>query len=204
MLQSRSAFRALAKNRTNSPSPSSRQGRLFPPFSRISVFHLLGSNLLLRPIELGPVDPHAMQNDCELARDRDLGLAEPVALCIAKMVKGENSTVLIVDMDDGYWIVKRIQKDDSISTLFEIISSVLISCLHEHNGTFYIDDYAQLCNKKKIDDNINIHRIKSAECVTYYKGHIYYYYNEKRVLFKDNIPVNNICIRLIYNEVKSI
>jgi hypothetical protein len=32
MLQSRSAIRALAKNRTNSPSPSSRQGRLFPPF----------------------------------------------------------------------------------------------------------------------------------------------------------------------------
>jgi len=31
MLKSRSAFR-LAKNRTNSPSPSSRQGRLFPPF----------------------------------------------------------------------------------------------------------------------------------------------------------------------------
>src|SRR6476619_7007473 len=80
MLQSRSAFRALAKNRTNSPSPSSRQGRHFPPFSGISVFYLLGSNLLLRPVELGPVDPHAMQNDCELARDRNLGLAEPVAL----------------------------------------------------------------------------------------------------------------------------
>src|SRR5882762_8613938 len=80
MLQSRSAFRALAKNRTNSPSPSSRQGRLFLPFSRISVFYSLGSNLLLRPIELGPVDPHAMQNDCELARDRDLGLAKPVTL----------------------------------------------------------------------------------------------------------------------------
>src|SRR6476661_3407082 len=73
-------FGALAKNRTNSPSPSCRQGRLFPPFSRISVFYLPGSNLLLRPVELGPVDPHAMQNDCELARDRDLGLAEPVAL----------------------------------------------------------------------------------------------------------------------------
>src|SRR6201996_4765892 len=80
MLKSRSAFRALAKNRTNSPSPSSRQGRLFPPFGRISGFCSLGSNLLLRPIELGPVDPHAMQNDCEFARDRDLGLAEPVTL----------------------------------------------------------------------------------------------------------------------------
>src|SRR6202035_4876993 len=80
MLQSRSPFQTRAKNRTNSPSPSSRQGRLFPPFGRISVFYSLGSNLLLRPIELGSVDPHAMQNDRELARDRNLGLAEPVAL----------------------------------------------------------------------------------------------------------------------------
>src|SRR6478735_4576972 len=80
MLQSRSAFRALAKNRTNSPSPSSRQGRLFPAVEQDLSILLLGSNLLLRPVELGPVDPHAMQNDCELARNRDLGLAEPVAL----------------------------------------------------------------------------------------------------------------------------
>ena len=29
---------------------------------------------------LGAVDPHAMQNDRKLARDRDFGLAEPVAL----------------------------------------------------------------------------------------------------------------------------
>ena len=41
---------------------------------------MLGSNLLLRPVELGPVDPHAMQNDRELTSDRDLGLAKPVAL----------------------------------------------------------------------------------------------------------------------------
>src|SRR6478752_2256439 len=80
MLQSRSAFRALAKNRTNSPSPSSRQGRLFPPFSRISVFYSLGGNLLLRPVELGSIDPHAMQNNRELTRDCNLGLAESVAL----------------------------------------------------------------------------------------------------------------------------
>ena len=53
-----------------------RQGVFFPPFSGISV----GSNRLLRPVELDPVDPHAMQNDCELACDRNLGLAEPVAL----------------------------------------------------------------------------------------------------------------------------
>ena len=40
----------------------------------------LGCNLLLRPVKLGSVDPHAMQNDRELTRDRNLGLAEPVAL----------------------------------------------------------------------------------------------------------------------------
>src|ERR1700760_3797597 len=79
MLQSRAAFRTLAKNRTNSPSPSSRQGRLFLPLAG-SQFYSLGSNLLLRPVKLGSVDPHAMQNDRELARDRDLGLAEPAAL----------------------------------------------------------------------------------------------------------------------------
>ena len=31
MLKSRSPFRVLAKNRTISPPPPSRQGRLFPP-----------------------------------------------------------------------------------------------------------------------------------------------------------------------------
>src|SRR5271169_3475675 len=80
MLQSRSPFRTRAKNRSNSPSPSSRLGRLFPPFGRNSVVASLGSNLLLRPVELSPVDPHAMQNDRELTRDCNLGLAEPVAL----------------------------------------------------------------------------------------------------------------------------
>ena len=39
----------------------------------------LGSNLL-RPVELGSIDPHAMQNDRELTRDCNLCLAEPVAL----------------------------------------------------------------------------------------------------------------------------
>src|ERR1700741_3900820 len=28
----------------------------------------LSSNLLVRPVELGPVDPHAVKDDCELAR----------------------------------------------------------------------------------------------------------------------------------------
>src|SRR5580704_14389658 len=80
MLQSRSPFQTRAQNRSNSPSPSSRLGRLFPPFGRNSVMPSLGSNLLLRPIELGSIDPHAMQNDRELACDRNLGLAEPVTL----------------------------------------------------------------------------------------------------------------------------
>jgi len=39
----------------------------------------LGSNLL-RPVELGSIDPHAMQNDRELTCDCNLCLAEPVAL----------------------------------------------------------------------------------------------------------------------------
>src|SRR6187549_2128483 len=80
MLQSRSGFRTRAKNLSNSPSPSSRLGRLFLPFGRNSVMPSLGSNLLLRPVELGSIDPHAMQNDRELTRDCNLCLAEPVAL----------------------------------------------------------------------------------------------------------------------------
>ena len=40
----------------------------------------LGSNLLRRPVELGSIDPHAMQNDGELTGDRNLGLAERAAL----------------------------------------------------------------------------------------------------------------------------
>src|ERR1700690_280914 len=80
MLQSRSPFRTRPKNLSTSPSPSSRLGRLFLPFGRNSVMPSLGSNLLRRPVELGSIDPHAMQNDGELTGDRNLGLAEPVAL----------------------------------------------------------------------------------------------------------------------------
>jgi hypothetical protein len=40
----------------------------------------LGSDLLRRPVELGSIDPHAMQNDGELTRDRNLGLAGPLRL----------------------------------------------------------------------------------------------------------------------------
>src|ERR1700692_402087 len=82
MLKARSSFRALAKNRTISPPPPSRQGRLFPPCRgnpMISLCALRGS-LLRRPVEFGLLDPHAVQNDRELARDSDLGLAQPVSL----------------------------------------------------------------------------------------------------------------------------
>ena len=40
--------------------------------------------LLLRPVELGSVDPHAVQNDRELARDGDCGLSEPI--CLASLM----------------------------------------------------------------------------------------------------------------------
>src|SRR6516165_11905074 len=40
----------------------------------------LRGNLLLRPVKLGSVDPHAVQNDCELARDGDCGLSQPISL----------------------------------------------------------------------------------------------------------------------------
>ena len=50
----------------------------------------LGSNLL-RPVELGSIDPHAMQNDGELTRDCNLCLAQPVALgepnCVYRKLK---------------------------------------------------------------------------------------------------------------------
>src|SRR5262245_47323314 len=82
MLQARSPFRTLAKNRTISPPPSSRQGRLFPPCRGILVISLyvLRGSLLRRPVELRSVDPHAVQNNRELAGDGDFGLAETVSL----------------------------------------------------------------------------------------------------------------------------
>src|SRR6516164_9760978 len=83
MLQSRSSIRTRAQNLSNLPSPSSRLGRLFPPCGRNSVIPLcpLNGNLLLRPVELGFVDPHAVQNDRKLARDGDfLALQRPLRL----------------------------------------------------------------------------------------------------------------------------
>jgi hypothetical protein len=58
----------------------SRQGRLFPPCRRNPVISLsVRDGLFRRPVELGSVDPHAVENDRELARNSDLGLAEPIS-----------------------------------------------------------------------------------------------------------------------------
>jgi hypothetical protein len=57
------------------------QGHLFPPCGNpLSRYCSLRGNLLLRPVEFGSVDPHAAQNDRELARDGDCGLSEPISL----------------------------------------------------------------------------------------------------------------------------
>ena len=57
-------------------------GTSFPAVSRepCDLLMVLRGGLLCRPVELGPIDPHAMQNDREFSRDSDLGLAEPTAL----------------------------------------------------------------------------------------------------------------------------
>jgi hypothetical protein len=57
-------------------------GTSFPAVPRepCDLLMVLRGGLLCRPVELGPIDPHAMQNDREFSRDRDLGLAEPTAL----------------------------------------------------------------------------------------------------------------------------
>jgi hypothetical protein len=46
---------------------------------KISLCSSSSNLLVVRPVELGPVDPHAVQDDCELARDGNLGFAQPVA-----------------------------------------------------------------------------------------------------------------------------
>ena len=53
MLQSRLAFRTLAKKSDELTIAIVPAGTSFPPLGRISVFSLL---VLLRPVELGPVD----------------------------------------------------------------------------------------------------------------------------------------------------
>src|SRR5260370_42629224 len=92
MLKARSPLRALAKHRAFPPPPPAPQGRLFParPGNALSSYCALRGGLLHGPVELGPVDPHAVQNDRELASDSDLGLAEPVALGESYPTSGSN------------------------------------------------------------------------------------------------------------------
>ena len=60
---------------SRSPSPSSRQGRsVFSLFAEDDWSLVSESCFLLAPLELGTVDPDAMQNDSELAGDSGLGL----------------------------------------------------------------------------------------------------------------------------------
>src|ERR1700739_1386897 len=80
MLKARSPLRAQAKSRTISPPPPSRQGLPLCRGSSVVSLCALRGCLLRRPAELGPIDPHAVQNDRELARNGDLGLAEPLRL----------------------------------------------------------------------------------------------------------------------------
>src|SRR6476659_143795 len=56
-VESAVALRTLAKNRTISPPPSSRQGRLFPPSRGTPVISLcvLHGSLVCRPVELASI-----------------------------------------------------------------------------------------------------------------------------------------------------
>src|SRR5215475_10049319 len=67
------------KNGAILPPPPSRQGRLIPLLRGNSVISLcaLRDSLFLRPVELSSIDPPAMQDHRQLARNGDLGLAEP-------------------------------------------------------------------------------------------------------------------------------
>src|ERR1700730_13945123 len=80
MLQSRSSSRNARKKSVELTIAIVPAGTSFPAVWQDLSISSLGSNLLFRPVELGSIDPHAMQNDRELARDSNLGLAEPVAL----------------------------------------------------------------------------------------------------------------------------
>src|SRR5581483_5603419 len=57
-------------------------GTTFPAVSREArdLLCVLRGSLLRRPVDLGSVDPHAVQNDCKLPRDGNFGLAQPVSL----------------------------------------------------------------------------------------------------------------------------
>src|SRR5215469_7313576 len=80
MCEARFALLSIAKPGTISPPPTSRQGRRLPLVCGNSMTWLCGyAGNLLRPFELGAVDPHAMQNHGELSSNRDFGFAEPAS-----------------------------------------------------------------------------------------------------------------------------
>jgi hypothetical protein len=74
-----SSARQASSDLTTATVPA---GTSFPAVSRepCDLLCALRGGLLRRPVELSPIDPHAVQNDRELASDSDLGLAKPIAL----------------------------------------------------------------------------------------------------------------------------
>src|SRR5258708_1500577 len=70
------------KTRSDPPAPCVRGPSFVPAVLRepCDLVCSLRGNLLLRPVDLGSVGPHAMQNDRELARNGDFGLTEPISL----------------------------------------------------------------------------------------------------------------------------
>jgi hypothetical protein len=77
------AFSGARKKSGDLTTATVPAGTSFPALSRDPCdlpWCALRGSLLRRPVKLGAVDPHAVQNDRELASDSDFGLAEPVAL----------------------------------------------------------------------------------------------------------------------------
>src|ERR1700687_877986 len=82
MLKARSLCSNARKKSDDLTTATVPAGTTFPALSREPYDPLcaLSHSLLRRPVELGPVDPHTVQNDRELARDGNLSLAKPIAL----------------------------------------------------------------------------------------------------------------------------
>src|SRR5215510_13059473 len=80
MLQARSLWlRARKKTGVTATVPAGTVFSCATAGTRDRVM-LLRGDLLFRPVELGSIDPHAVQNDGQLARDSDLGFAQAVSL----------------------------------------------------------------------------------------------------------------------------
>src|SRR5213080_4735221 len=82
MLQAQSLLLRARKKSGDLTTAIVPAGTSFPAVLRepCDLVCSLRGDLLLRPVELGSVDPHAVQNDRELARDGYCGLAEPISL----------------------------------------------------------------------------------------------------------------------------